>query len=95
MGLFLFSDKGFSDSLERIDSDEFDMPPLILGVLGVLCSLDSPTLYLTELTEEVLLLEAVSNYKFLSLAVREGLVSNSFESETLKMESVGILGVDS
>ena len=71
------------------------MAPLILGVLGALCYLDSPTLYLTELTEEVLLFDEVSKSRFLSLAVREGLVSNNLESETLKIESVGMFGVDS
>lgn len=66
----------------------------MLGVVGVLAALDSPTRF-CEVTDEVLLLEEVSKSASLSLLVSEGLVSNNFCRPTLKIESVGMLGVES
>ena len=74
-----------------MDSDEVVVAPLIFGVVGVLVS---PTLSRTELTEEVLLFDAVSKSRFFNLEVSEALLSNNFPNETLKMESVGTLGVE-
>lgn len=50
---------------------------------------------LTELEVEPLLLEPVSPSEFLSLAVRVGLDSKSLVRDTLKIESVGMFGVES
>lgn len=85
-------------SRERIDSD--DIPPLILGVVGVLGVLtagDYPALSLTEFTEftELLLpVDKLSDSMLLSLVDKEGFFSNNLERLTLKIESVGMLGVD-
>ena len=86
---FLEGVLGLSD--DRLDYDDVVVAPLIFGVVGVLLS---PTRSRTEETEELLLLEAVSKSKVFSLEVREGLLSNNFPKLTLKIESVGTLGVD-
>lgn len=49
----------------------------------------------TELLGDPPLLDIVSASEFLSFAVRVGLPSKSLVRDTLKIESVGILGVDS
>lgn len=59
--------------------------------MGVLVYAD---LSLTELTEEPLLVMVLSKSMFLNLEVSEGLGSNSLAKDTLKMESVGTLGVE-
>jgi len=46
-------------------------------------------------TEELLLFEVASLSKLFNFAVNEELLSKSLGRETLKMESVGTLGVDS
>lgn len=82
-------------SRERIDSD--DIPPLILGVVGVLGVLtagDYPALSLTEFTELLLPVDKLSDSMLLSLVDKEGFFSNNLERLTLKIESVGMLGVD-
>lgn len=89
--LFLFSDKGFTSYLLSLPVSEGDVV-LMVGVVGPLLS---PTRSLTELIDELLLFDAVSDRTVFSFAVRDGLVSNNLPKETLKMESVGILGVDS
>ena len=64
----------------------------MLGVVGVLLS---PTRSLTELSEELLLVDVFSDTILFNLAERDGLVSNNLARETLKMESVGMFGVES
>ena len=64
----------------------------MLGVVGVRLS---PTRSLTELSEELLLVDVFSDTILFSLVERDGLVSNNFARETLKMESVGMFGVES
>ena len=54
-----------------MDYDEVVVAPLIFGVVGVLVS---PTLSRTELTEEVLLFDAVSKSRFFNLEVSEALL---------------------
>ena len=93
--LFLFYDNGFDSYFILTDYDV--EAPLILGVPGVLTGLVSPRsgLSRTELTEELLLLDVVSISRALSLDEREGFTSNSLGRDTLKIKSVGILGVES
>lgn len=73
--LCLFSDKGLPSYLDLIDSE--DMPPLMLGVVGVFgvrTEEDSPTLYLTELTELLLPVESVSESRLRNLVDSEEFV---------------------
>jgi hypothetical protein len=67
----------------------------MFGVLGALDRPDSPNLPVVELIEEVLLVDRFSMSRLRSLAVREGLMLNIIGRLTLKIESVGMLGVDS
>jgi hypothetical protein len=71
--LCLFSERGFVSYFDLIDSD--DIPPLMLGVVGVLGALileDSTDLSLTELVELLLPVEIVSESKIFSFVVKEG-----------------------
>jgi hypothetical protein len=80
-----------------LETSEAELP-LIFGVLELREIPDYPINcgdLLAEVVEELLLFEVASISKLLSLAVREELVSKSLGSATLKMESVGTLGVES
>lgn len=93
--LFFFSECGLTSSLLLSDS-AVCVVPLILGVLG---PLDIPAesefrLLGLGLTEELLLFDVESIYIVLNLAASVGFISNSLGNDTLKIESVGILGVD-
>jgi hypothetical protein len=68
----------------------------MLGVVGVeVLGMALSTRFGIELTEEELPVDEVSKSTVFSLAVRMGLISKSLGRETLKMESVGMFGVDS
>ena len=68
----------------------------MLGVVGVeVLGMALSTRLGIELTEEELPVDEVSKSTVFSLAVRMGLISKSLGRETLKMESVGMFGVDS
>lgn len=86
---FFFSDTGFVSSLATLGPYDEDF---MLGVLGA----RMPDDYSIPLDEMEVLLEDMSSVASmdLSLAVSAGLFSNIFGRETLKMESVGMFGVD-
>jgi hypothetical protein len=71
------------------------MLPRMFGVLELRESPESPSLAVLDCMEELLLLEVASLSKVLSFIVSDVLISNSLGNATLKIESVGTLGVDS